>query len=346
MVRAFLKVFLLISLLHFANPFGASVAHFMSIRCTFADTFLKKAFDFYDEIVASSMISFYYHSKEEDDPQKILRVNGSYFIEDFDSLKPTRVVIHGFWNSHNSKINKALKQAYFSNHDVNLIIVNYSGISRDDCYKIVRRRVKMLGRRIAKFLDEILGDDESQWESLMLIGHSLGSHIAGGELSFNSMGKAFNNSSISVAGRSVSKGKVAAIFALDPAGPGFQKPTENRLRKGDADFIECIHTNGNLLGLMEPFCTIDFYPNFGFHQLGCKNVLKDLCSHSRAWKFFAESLTRNFTAYECEFMQEIYDKTPCNGTEILMGGEDFEAKRNASGIYFLETNAEEPFSKG
>lgn len=181
MVRVILAALLLISMLHIVSSFGASFAHFLNIRCSFADSFLKNGFRLYDEIIAPSMISFYYHSKEEEEQKKIHQVNGSYYVEDFDNLKPTRVVIHGFWNSHSSKINKALKEKYFNNHDVNLIIVNYSGISRDDCYKIVRHRVSMLGRRIAKFLDEILLDDKSQWANLTIVGHSLGGHIAGGE---------------------------------------------------------------------------------------------------------------------------------------------------------------------
>jgi hypothetical protein len=93
-----------------------------------------------------------------------------------------RVIIHGFWNSYNSKINKAMKKVYMTDYDVNLIIVNYSKISRDTCYKIVRSRVGLLGRKIAEFLDEILGDDEWQWSNLVIVGHSLGSHTAGGWL--------------------------------------------------------------------------------------------------------------------------------------------------------------------
>lgn len=180
MVRILLATFLLISLLQAVSSFGAAVVHFLNIRCTFADSVFKKGFKLYDELIAPSMISFYYQSQEEE-LRKISLANGSYYIEEFDRLKPTRVVIHGFWNSHRSKINKALKEEYYNSHSVNLIIVNYSGISRDDCYKIVRRRVTMLGRRIAKFLEHVLLDDESLWGNLTLIGHSLGAHIAGGE---------------------------------------------------------------------------------------------------------------------------------------------------------------------
>lgn len=66
--------------------------------------------------------------------------------------------------------------------DVNLIIVNYSKISRDTCYKIARSRVGLLGRKVGEFLDQVLGDDQWQWENLLLVGHSLGGHTAGGKL--------------------------------------------------------------------------------------------------------------------------------------------------------------------
>lgn len=180
MLRAVLVVFLCLSLVHLSCPYGMPLSYFLNFRCIFADTFLKEVLGHYDDLIAPSIVSFYYHGKNKA-PLKISSVNDTYSIDDFDRSKPTRVVIHGFWNSHNSKINKALKEVYSNNFDVNLIIVNYSRISRDICYKIARNRVKLLGKKIAKFLDSILGDDEYQWKRLAVIGHSLGAHTAGGE---------------------------------------------------------------------------------------------------------------------------------------------------------------------
>ena len=58
-------------------------------------------------------------------------------------------------------------------------------------------------------------------------------------------------------------------MALDPAGPGFEGTgVENRIRKDDASYVECIHSNGANLGLFEPLCSVDFYPNFGLKQPG------------------------------------------------------------------------------
>lgn len=140
-------------------------------------------------------------------------------------------------------------------------------------------------------------------------------------------------------------GRVGSIIALDIAAPGFEKDSDIRLRKTDADYVECLHTNGDTLGLMEPICTVDIYPNYGRIQPGCNIFIRDLCSHSRSWKLFSESLQNKFFANKCETMQDILEKNVCNGTEIIMGGDDSTSKINESGIFYLSTNENSPFSK-
>lgn len=180
MARVILILLLFTSTMKIASPLGSTFSHLMNIRCEFSDSFLKDAFKFYDELIAGSIVSFYFHTKN-DEAEKISRVDEVYKVKGFDKTKPTRVIIHGFWNSHTSRINKAMKKVYLTHYDVNLIVVNYSRISRDVCYKIARGRVGLLGRKIAAFLDSVFGKDEWQWKHLNIIGHSLGGHIAGGK---------------------------------------------------------------------------------------------------------------------------------------------------------------------
>ncbi|XP_070562333.1 uncharacterized protein [Ptychodera flava] len=93
------------------------------------------------------------------------------------------------------------------------------------------------------------------------VGHSLGAHLLG------------------KAGRS--SGVFSRITALDPAGPDFEDGARDKmLRKSDADFVDVIHTNGfydgigaklipvNHLGTLIPLGTVDFYPNYGYDQVG------------------------------------------------------------------------------
>lgn len=166
------------------ESFGVSFGHIRNFRCTFANSLLKDFYNLYDEIIIEKIISFYLYTEDIKTSEFINSTNGTYISQTFNSSNPTRMIIHGFWNSHNSQINRALKPLYVDNFDVNLIIVSYSAISKDSCYKIARNRVGVMGRRIARFLDDILGDDEWQWENLVIVGHSLGAHTAGGVLIF------------------------------------------------------------------------------------------------------------------------------------------------------------------
>lgn len=73
---------------------------------------------------------------------------------------------------------------------------------------------------------------------IILIGHSLGAHVAG------------------VAGKRIQQltgTAIGRIIALDPAGPCFINVSrDNRLDRNDAVHVDVIHTNGGILGLKEP----------------------------------------------------------------------------------------------
>lgn len=74
-------------------------------------------------------------------------------------------------------------------------------------------------------------------KSIHLIGHSLGSHIAG------FTGKQFME---------LTARKVGRISGLDPAGPCFSLVApELRLQAGDAHFVDVIHTDGGVFGLTD-----------------------------------------------------------------------------------------------
>lgn len=168
--------------LHTSDSFGVSFGHIRNFRCTFANNgWVKDFLNFYDEILVPKSTSFYIYTNEHEQPEVAKTINQTYVSNTFNSSKPTRVIIHGFWNSHNSQINKVLQPIYANNFDVNLIVVSYTIIARDSCYKIARNRIGVIGRRVAMFLDDVIGDDASQWENLVIVGHSLGAHAAGSE---------------------------------------------------------------------------------------------------------------------------------------------------------------------
>lgn len=73
-------------------------------------------------------------------------------------------------------------------------------------------------------------------------------------------------------GKQVTSGRIRVIIGLDPAGALFDvNDPRDRLDAGDAQYVECIHTNGGLfgLGIGTPICDTDFFPNGGNSQSGC-----------------------------------------------------------------------------
>ncbi|XP_035206603.1 lipoprotein lipase-like [Stegodyphus dumicola] len=98
-----------------------------------------------------------------------------------------------------------------------------------------------------------------------IIGHSLGAHASG------YAGKWLRDRQKTIIDR---------ITGLDPAGPFFNGVERIvRLDKGDASFVDVIHTNwaGHRLsgyGLEEAIEHVDFYPNGGEDQPGCETALE------------------------------------------------------------------------
>lgn len=59
---------------------------------------------------------------------------------------------------------------------------------------------------------------------------------------------------------------------LDTADPLYDDKLENNLDKGDAQFVDIIHTNAGHLGKQVALGHVDFYVNGGSKQLNCDNV--------------------------------------------------------------------------
>ncbi|KAH8287985.1 hypothetical protein KR044_011536 [Drosophila immigrans] len=180
-----------------------------------------------------------------------------------------------------------------------------------------------LARGLVKLLDTV---DESK---IHLIGHSLGAHIVG------------------AAGRYVQQltGKtLARITGLDPAKPCFNEGEMlSGLLRGDAKFVDVIHSNPGVLGKRDPIGDVDFYPG-GLNSLpsGCLTVT---CAHSRAWEYFEESIypgnELNFMALRCSSISGLRNNL-CNGQTHPMG---YAVPTHLKGNYFLEINSAKPYGR-
>lgn len=134
------------------------------------------------------------------------------------------------------------------------------------------------------------------------------------------------------------------ITGLDPANPCFNAgETLSGLFRGDAVFVDIIHTNPGCLGKKDAIGDLDFYCN-GLRPLQPGSF--DLSSsHGRAWEYYAESVypgnEYNFLARQCSSIEAL-NSGYCIGPLIPMG---FAAPTYVKGNYFLKTNAKSPYGE-
>lgn len=109
-----------------------------------------------------------------------------------------------------------------------------------------------IAEELALLIDNLVQYNQLNLSDVVLIGHSLGSHIVG------------------IAAKRIKSGRLPVIVGLDPAYPLFSKSKhEERLAYTDADYVQVIHTAVGQLSIPYPVGHTDFYPNYGNGQPGC-----------------------------------------------------------------------------
>lgn len=173
-------------------------------------------------------------------------------------------------------------------------------------------------------------------KDLLVVGHSLGAHMAG------------------LAGKQMYGGrKIGIIIGLDPALPLFSMDDpKQRLARTDARYVQVIHTNGGVYGIEQPMGHADFFVNGGKQQPGCviANLLVkyDGCNHGRAQEYYLESLIADMTyvSLQCTSYEEI-EEGECTAINvnrtIFMGGDLRPDSDKPRGVFYLETNMIPPF---
>ncbi|XP_076645357.1 uncharacterized protein LOC143354867 [Halictus rubicundus] len=241
----------------------------------------------------------------------------------FDFSKPTKIVTHGWINTVLNDAVSLVRDAYLQHGDYNVVGIDWGKISFKP-YLWASSRVPMVGRFVATFVN-FLQSQGLDLSTLTIVGHSLGAHVAGLAARFT-------------------EGNVEHVVALDPALPNFENagPGE-RVARGDAKYLEVIHTDAGVFGYVDPIGDIDFYPNGGSLQPGC---VTNTCSHLRAYKYFAESINSDsgFVAVKCSNYANFLEGKCRSNTKAILGGPkpNYEAK----GTYFLNANKLPPYAQG
>ncbi|GFY13993.1 pancreatic triacylglycerol lipase [Trichonephila clavipes] len=220
------------------------------------------------------------------------------------------------------------------------------------------QHTKKASTTIARVLKNIQAKTGLKNEDVYLIGHSLGTHVAG------MVGQIF---------------KVKRITALDPAGVTYTKelPLDQRLDVSDAEIVDAIHTNGGkglpYLGLSFPIGHFDFYVNGGILQPSCSHSIWDgiknfnvlyvvgvslvpsLCAHMQAVEYYKITINNRhgkFIGVPCNSYRS-FKSNNCtvSGPNVTMGF-DLEESLTPEVIskepprkYYLDTTSTYPYVK-
>ncbi|XP_025110727.1 pancreatic triacylglycerol lipase-like [Pomacea canaliculata] len=222
----------------------------------------------------------------------------------FNASRPSKFIVHGFLESFLATWMKDMKDALLRQGDYNVVVVDW-GSGSFSLYGQATANTRVVGAMIAQLIMFIQNTTGARQEDMHIVGHSLGSHVAG-----------YAGERLQHLGR---------ITGLDPAQPYFQYTDKAvRLDPTDALFVEAIHTDGDNfystelgLGMSQPCGHVDYYPNGGHDQPGCdKSPITHLeenglylglreiigCNHARAYHLAIDSINSAcpFLAYRCD----------------------------------------------
>ncbi|XP_014275626.1 pancreatic lipase-related protein 2 [Halyomorpha halys] len=256
--------------------------------------------------------------------------NISSVFKNFVPTAKTKIIVHGWKGSQYSRFCDFLKNAYLPLYNYNIIIADWSEAGAHlHPYFRAAHQVPRAAEQVGIFIEGLCSEFGLRPEDLHLIGHSLGSHVAG------------------LSGKNVTIGKIGRVTGLDPARPSFSyKYPEKRISTDSGLFVDIIHTCGGYLATPYQLGHADFFPNAGrWIQPGCGIDIKGSCSHQRAYRYYAESI-RNPLAFVSTPCLEwsLFKAKECDGTFIKVTMGEFTPNW-AIGSYYLYTNKKPPFNQ-
>ncbi|XP_072023685.1 pancreatic lipase-related protein 2-like isoform X2 [Amphiura filiformis] len=265
----------------------------------------------------------------------------------FKKDKPLMILVQGAWGPNFYGLLEHIKEAFYAKElegKFNIFMVNWmslhevGSVDEEKIHRMYLRpaqNARLVGRQLGIFLKYIHDKFGVSYDDMHLVGYNLGAHVAG------YAGKYI---------RDVEKDKVARITALGPSAPYFERdngtslPAACRLDKGDAKFVDAIHTDipseeKVTLGMKSRVGHVDFYPNDGKDpQPGCNHMF---CSHGRPMEYYEQSFKDKctFPSKMCSWSES----QDCPDGDCPNMGYFVDTK--ASGVYCVDTTDKEPFCK-
>ncbi|XP_047985068.1 pancreatic lipase-related protein 2-like [Leguminivora glycinivorella] len=293
-------------------PDGEGVPHLVDLREPVDEDFLRTR-------NGTNNHYWLYTRLNPTNPQRIVHGNvHTIWSSNYNASRPLKVIAHGWNNNLNSNINPLLRDAFLNVSDANVIVLDWYHLA-GGFYTSAVRGIPSVGYSLGMFLVWLIDTAGGNWDTVHLVGHSLGAHVVGN------------------AGRAAG-GRAARVTGLDPAGP-LWGGNSNALNANDGVYVECIHTDGGLLGIHDPIGNANFYPNGGRNpQPGC---WISTCSHSRAYQLFASTVVNNhLNGQMCDNIDQV-QHNQCSGRTFPMG--NGVLPKSGSGLFRLTTTSSYPY---
>lgn len=284
-------------------------------------------------------------------PQSIATVNPKFFLSNsrytdtkidwenpnisrFDNGKKVVVMTHGWTEEWNNRhwLNDA--RDAMKSKNVNFIGIDWAGGAQNLDYVQSAADTQIVGRAVAYMFNKLknAGWNVNDFEC---VGHSLGGQACGYAGKYSK--SAFNNN-------------IGKVHGLDPAGPMFERTTsEVRIDKGDARFVDVMHTNGGnedvgFLGMNAAVGHADFFPNGGHDQAGC-GTNNFICSHNAAPLIWIDSVSNGGCRFGPCASENDYLNGKCSGRctsgcNTLGYG---STKPGSNTMYYGDTNSNAPY---
>lgn len=285
-----------------------------------------------NDICPDPDIKFFLYTKSNPKVPEGVRIGSDPHVSNltstsFNPKNPVKIIIHGYNSDMYLNVLVEIKDQYLKTNDYNIFAIDWSPLCQSPCYIAALWNLKHVGACASQLVERIR---EFGVEDIHVIGFSLGAHVP------------------SHLANALLPYKLPRVTGLDPAGPGFITASkENKLDKEDAKFVDVIHTNCFIQGLVEELGHVDFYLNGGIIQPGCWAESRFFaCNHHRAPLYFAESINTQlgFWGWPCpSYFQYILGNCPPKDPQIIMGE---HVNATSTGVHLVITESVAPFAIG
>lgn len=207
----------------------------------------------------------------------------------------------------------------------NLIVIDLG--STLDFKRLAVMNIPATGAMLGSTLVELTNQVDVPHEIIHIVGQGVAAHVAG----------AAGDEYTRLTGHQLRR-----ITALDPTKIFAKNPEVlTGLSRGDAEFVDAIHTSVSALGTVRNVGDVDFYPNGPYATVpGADNVVE---AAMRATNYYAETVRpgneRNFPAVGANSLKQYKNKNGYSKRAYMGLNTEFDLR----GDYMLEVNAQSPY---